>query len=184
MHVLIFFEGAGRNGKGAICRLIEYLLESEKYSVSINPPDVECRPGASERNKRLQGRLRGVRFCFCGESVGQNLDWTLLKTLTGGDTLAGAKLYQDESGFTPTHTLVLSTNERPKLPPTVAFKGRLIYVPFRVSFQGREDLSLESDMRLEAAGLLWKLMQLTPRVFTHGIEPPAIVREAVEAISI
>ena len=144
----------------------------------IKPTELGFQKGASERDKRLMGRLRGVRFCYTGETISGALDWTLLKTLTGGDKLSGARLYQNETGFTPSHTMVLLTNDRPKLPPTSAFQGRLVYVPFRVSFQGREDLQLEAKLRVEAPGILWKLIQAAPPVIARGLQPPLSVQEA------
>jgi P4 family phage/plasmid primase-like protien len=177
LHHLIFFHGRGRNGKGASLRLLERILGQGMFSVVLKPSDVEYGKG-SDRDKRLMGALPGMRMAFTGETVGANLDWTLLKTLTGGDTLKGAKLYQDEAGFTPSHTLFLLTNERPKLPPTAAFKGRLIFVPFHADFSNSGDMALETDLRREMPGILWKLIQAAPSVFTRGVEPPPSVLDA------
>jgi P4 family phage/plasmid primase-like protien len=178
LHLLIFFHGRGRNGKGASLRLLERILGQGIFSVVLKPDDIEYRRGGSDRNKRLMGGLRGMRMGFTGETVGSNLDWTLLKTLTGGDTLRGAKLYQDEAGFTPQHTLFLLTNDRPKLPPTAAFKGRLVFVPFHADFTNSGDMTLEEDLKQEMPGILWKLIQAAPGVFARGVEPPESVLDA------
>jgi P4 family phage/plasmid primase-like protien len=177
LHHLIFFHGRGRNGKGVSLRLLERILGQGMFSVVLKPSDVEYGKG-SDRDKRLMGALPGMRMAFTGETVGANLDWTLLKTLTGGDTLKGAKLYQDEAGFTPSHTLFLLTNDRPKLPPTAAFKGRLIFVPFHADFSNSGDMTLETDLAREMPGILWKLIQAAPSVFIRGVEPPSSVLEA------
>jgi P4 family phage/plasmid primase-like protien len=178
LHVLIFFYGRGRNGKGVSLRLLEWILGTGIFTTVIKPDEVEYQKGSSDRNKRLMGKLRGMRMCYTGETVGGNLDWTLCKTLTGGDTLTGAKLYKDEAGFTPSHTLFLLTNDRPKLPPTAAFKGRLVFVPFLADFSNSGDLTLEADLRAEAPGILWKLIKTAPAIFEHGIEPPLSVLDA------
>jgi phage/plasmid-associated DNA primase len=86
LHLLIFFHGRGRNGKGASLRLIERILGQGIFSVVLKPDDIEYGRGGSDRNKRLMDGLRGMRMAFTGETVGSNLDWTLLKTLTGGGT--------------------------------------------------------------------------------------------------
>jgi P4 family phage/plasmid primase-like protien len=164
LHLLIFFYGRGRNGKGVSLRLLEWILGTGIFTVVIKPDEVEYQRGASDRNKRLMGKLRGMRLCYTGETVGDNLDWTLCKTLSGGDTLSGAKLYQDEAGFSPSHTMFLLTNDRPKLPPTASFKGRLVFVPFNADFTNSKDLTLE-DLKREAPGILWKLIQTAPIVF-------------------
>jgi putative DNA primase/helicase len=180
LHVLIFLYGKGRNGKGVLLRLLEKILGMETFAVVINPDEVEYHPGASDRKKRLMGKLRGMRLCYTGETVSGKLDWTLLKTLTGGDTLTGAKLYHDDAGFKPMHTLFLTTNDRPQLPPTAAFKGRLVFVPFNGDFSKSTDMTLEDELAREAPGILWKLIQAAPEIFEHGIQPPASVKDATD----
>jgi P4 family phage/plasmid primase-like protien len=178
LHLLIFFHGRGRNGKGVLLRLLEKILGRELFAVSIRPEDVEYHRGSEDRNKRLMGRLRGKRLAYTGETVSGNLDWTLLKTLTGGDTLAGADLYKNTEGFAPSHTLILTTNDRPKLPPTVAFKERLRFVPFTRNFSDSKDFTLEDDLEREMPGILWQLIKAAPAVFANGDAPPAAVLDA------
>lgn len=182
LHLLIFFYGRGRNGKGVLLRLLEKMLGRELYAVSLRPEDIEYRKGSDDRNKRLMGRLRGKRLAYTGETVSGNLDWTLLKTLTGGDTLAGAELYKNTEGFAPSHTLILTTNDRPKLPPTVAFKERLRFVPFNGDFSKSKDFTLEDDLAREAPGILWQLIKAAPAVFKNGDMPPVAVREATDDV--
>jgi len=180
LHLLICFFGRGRNGKGVLLRLLEKILGRELFAVSLRPEDVEYHRGSEDRNKRLMGRLRGKRLAYTGETVSGHLDWTLLKMLTGGDTLAGADLYKNTEGFAPSHTLILTTNDRPKLPPTVAFRERLRFVPFNGDFSRSKDFSLEDDLAREMPGILWKLIKAAPAVFAHGDEPPTAVRDATD----
>jgi P4 family phage/plasmid primase-like protien len=178
LHLLIFFYGRGRNGKGVVLRLLEKMLGRELFAISLRPEDVEYHRGAEDRNKRLMGRLKDKRLAYTGETVSGHLDWTLLKMLTGGDTLAGADLYKNTEGFAPSHTLILTTNDRPKLPPTVAFKERLRFVPFNGDFSRSKDFTLEDDLAREMPGILWQLIKAAPAVFANGDEPPTAVREA------
>ena len=182
LHNLIFFYGSGRNGKGVLLRLLSKILRGETFVVNIRPEELEYRRGAEDKAKRLFGRLKGARLAFTSETVSGGLDWTLLKLLTGGDALAGAKVYQDDSSFDPTHTLVLTTNDRPVLPATAAFKGRLRFVPFRADFSGREDLHLEDALAAEMPGILWRLIKLAPTVFGSGDKPPAVVVDATDDV--
>lgn len=181
LHLLVFFYGNGRNGKGVLLRLVEKILRNDTYTTSIRPEEVAYKGGGDDRNKRLMGRLKGKRLAFTSETVGSNLDFTLLKMLTGGDSLTGAKLYQNDSAFAPTHTLVLTTNERPVLPATAAIKGRLRLVPFRADFSGCEDLTLERTLEAEVPGILWRLIKTAPEVF-NGDNPPLAVMEATEDV--
>jgi putative DNA primase/helicase len=182
LHLLIFFYGRGRNGKGVLLRLLEKILGRELFAVSLRPEDIEYHRGSEDRNKRLMGRLRGKRLAYNGETVSGHLDWTLLKTLTGGDTLAGADLYKNTEGFQPSHTLVLTTNDRPKLPPTVAFKERLRFVPFNGDFSKSKDFALEDDLAREMPGILWRLIKTAPAVFVDGDAPPVAVRDATDDV--
>jgi phage/plasmid-associated DNA primase len=139
---------------------------------------MEYRRGSQDKDKRLNGKLRGMRMAYTGEAVGGNLDWTLLKTLSGGDTLIGGKLYRDDESFAPSHTIIITTNDRPALPPTAAFKGRLVFVPFEADFTSSKDSTLEDDLKREGPGILWKLIKAAPGVFVRGIEPPSFVLDA------
>jgi putative DNA primase/helicase len=78
LHLLIFFFGRGRNGKGVLLRLVEKILGRELFAVALRPEDVEHHKGSEDRNKRLMGRLRGKRLAYTGETVSGHLDWTLL----------------------------------------------------------------------------------------------------------
>ncbi len=181
LHQLIFFYGSGRNGKGVLLRLLSKILRGEPFVANIRPEELEFRRGAEDKAKRLFGRLKGARLAFTSETVSGGLDWTLLKLLTGGDALAGAKVYQDDVSFDPSHTLILTTNERPVLPATAAFKGRLRFVPFRADFSGREDLRLEDSLAAEMPGILWRLIKLAPTIF-DGDKPPAAVVHATQDV--
>jgi phage/plasmid-associated DNA primase len=75
---------------------------------------------------------------------------------------------------------VLLTNDRPVLPATAAFKGRLRFVPFLADFTGCEDLALENTLEAEMPGILWRLIKIAPAVFADGDVPPATVRDATE----
>jgi hypothetical protein len=110
LHRLFFFYGKGRNGKGVLLRLLEWILGKQLFSLSMRPEEVEHKRGSADKDKRLNGKLRGMRMCYTGEAVGGNLDWTLLKTLSGGDTLIGGLLYHDDESFTPSHTIIITTN--------------------------------------------------------------------------
>ncbi len=176
LHVIIFFYGRGRNGKGVCLRLLEYIVGKQLYSLPLRPEEVE--KGSSDKDKRLMGKLRGMRIAFTGEAVGGNLDWTLLKLLSGGDSLIGSKLYHDDESFTPTHTLFITTNERPTLSPTAALSQRVRFVPFNADFTKSKDATLEDDLKREAPGILWKLIKTAPSIFERGIEPPASVMDA------
>ncbi|MGO9335942.1 MAG: hypothetical protein ACLPY1_00380 [Terracidiphilus sp.] len=162
------------DAKGALLRLLEKIIGRD-LSAALRPEDIQHNKGSEDRNKRLMGRLKGRRLAFTGETVSGHLDWTLLKALTGGDSLAGADLYKNTEGFKPSHTLILTTNDRAVIPATMAFKRRLRQVDFNGDFSKCVDLTLEDALESEAPGVLWKLIQAAPDVFVNGDSPPPAV---------
>lgn len=176
-HLMLFFYGGGRNGKGAILRFLEKILRGDVFVANLKKDDLDEKRG-DDHIKRLNAKLRGKRLAFNGEAATGKLDVALLKSLTGGDTLSGARLYKDEASFRPTHTLFVLTNERPMLESTTAIKGRLRFIPFNVSFAGREDPTLEDRLEADLPGVLARLIKLAPDVIEHGDQPPASVLEA------
>lgn len=84
LHLLIFFYGPGRNGKGVTLRLLEWILGKQLFSLPMRPEEVEYKRASADKDKRLMGNLSGMRMCCTGETVSRNLDWTLLKLLSAG----------------------------------------------------------------------------------------------------
>ena len=110
------------------------------------------------------------------ESVAGNLNTSMLKLMSGGDALSGARMRQDQEVFKPTHKVLLPTNDRPQLPADPAFRGRVHMIPFLANFTGREDRTLDHTLqRVELPGILHRLITLCPDVIENGLRPPATV---------
>ena len=118
--------------------------------------------------------MHGRRLVTVDESVGENLNLTMLKIMSGGDHLTGAKMRQDSEMKKATHKLVLPTNSRPNLPADDAFRGRVHLIPFAARFAGKEDRALEPTIQgPELPGILHRLIALCPDVIENGLRPPA-----------
>lgn len=174
---LIWFLGSGRNGKSVFLRLLGKLLGPFFFPLRTNDLIVN-RNGDSE--KRTVEKFRGMRAAAPGEAVGHSLNYALLKVLSGGDTLTGAKMRQDETPFAPTHKLILISNELPDLPADEAFRGRVLKVEFNANFRGREDRMLEPTMEAELPGILHKLLMRCPDVVRNGLKAPDCVTRATD----
>lgn len=88
------------------------------------------------------------------ESVSGNLNTSMLKLMSGGDALSGARMRQNPEVFKPTHKVLLPTNDRPQLPADPAFRGRVHMIPFHANFTGREDRTLDETLqRVELPGI-------------------------------
>ena len=176
---LIWFLGAGRNGKSVFLRLLGKLLGPFFFPLRTNDLTAN-RNGDSE--KRTIEKFRGIRAAAPGEAVGHSLNYALLKVLSGGDTLTGAKMRQDETAFAPSHKLILVSNELPDLPADEAFRGRVFKVEFNANFRGREDRMLEPTIEAELPGILHKLLLRCPDVIREGLQAPDCVTRATDAM--
>lgn len=81
---------------------------------------------------RLHGsftlKLKGMRLAFVDEAPGKGAaSQEHLKKITGGGRMEGNKMRENPVEFFPTHTLVLATNESPKLTdPALRARARMI----------------------------------------------------------
>jgi P4 family phage/plasmid primase-like protien len=173
---VIFFWGGGRNGKGCLIRTLTAILRDGVMAWPLRPSEITVSRFGDDVMKRAFANLKGKRLVTVNESVGGNLNTSMLKLMSGGDALSAAKMRQDQTVFKPTHKVLLPTNERPNLPADPAFKGRVHMIPFLANFTGREDLNLDHVLQdVELPGILHRLITLCPDVIKNGLRPPASV---------
>jgi putative DNA primase/helicase len=172
---LFFLFGSGRNGKGCYIRLLTKILG--RMTWSLRPAQLTANKFSFDDSKRMLSNFKGKRLITCNESIGGNLNLPLLKMISGGDELTGAKMRQDEVQFKPTHKILLPTNEKPQLPADNAFIGRVRMIPFLASFVGHEDVTLEDRLARELPGILHKMIVACPDVIANGLQEPAAVLE-------
>jgi len=189
-RILPMFVGAGSNGKSTVVETSmnimgdyagpipsEMLVSQGKFRNSSGPrPDIMS--------------LQGLRLAFASETdEGCKFSPSLVKWLTGGDTLVGRNPHDKYSiSFTPTHTLFLFTNHEPKAPvDDFAFWERIHLVPFDLSFVDRKpqedferprDKNLPNKLLNEASGVLAWHVRGCIEWQNRGLDPPPIVKEA------
>jgi putative DNA primase/helicase len=127
--------------------------------------------------------LRGRRLVTAAETgAGRRLDETLVKQLSGGDTITARGLYQSELvEFRPAFAIWLWTNHKPVVDEqSEAIWRRLRLVPFTITIPAEErDAGLGERLRAEelqgilawcvAGCLAWR---------EQGLEPPEAIRTA------
>ncbi len=191
VHFLPILWGKGRNGKGTLLETIKAVLGDQvmkgraeifldhKYGPGRGSPDADTLS------------LRGKRLVFASEtSEGRRLDTARLKEMTGGDTLnARAPHARRPVEFTPTHKLLLMTNDRPSAPASdYALWARIHLIPFRFSFvedpqednERLVDLELPEKLKQEAPGILAWIVRGCLEWQRDGLNPPQTVRQATE----
>jgi len=180
-HVWLMWVGSGRNGKGALERVIESILG--EFAIHLRWSEIAEQPmGAENTLKRTAFKLMGARVAFVeesGEETGRRkIETSSVKYFTGGDVLVGAAMRQNEVHRKPSHKLVTITNHLPIISPDPAMLGRSQVVPFRASFLGREDPTVEPEMRKETPGILSRWMVAAREFLEIGLKPPQCVLNA------
>jgi putative DNA primase/helicase len=184
-HVWPIWVGSGRNGKGALERVIESILG--EFAVHLRWSEIaEQKMGAENTLKRTAFKLMGARVAFVeesGEETGRRkIETSTIKYFTGGDVLVGAAMRQNEVHRKPSHKLVTITNHLPIISPDPAMLGRVQVVPFRASFLGREDPTVEPEMRKETPGILYRWMIAAREFLEIGLRPPQSVLDATKEL--
>ena len=179
-HVLPIFYGTGRNGKTTLIKTVCSVLGPDYAGTTPTGFLVQSR---GEQHPTKIADLYGKRLAADLETdADARLNETLIKRLTGGDSLKARRLYEDFWEFEPTHKLVLATNHEPAVQGTdTAIWSRLKLVPFTVSFAGREDCSLVDTLQREAKGILSWMVEGCKEWGSRGLgEPAAVLRATAE----
>jgi P4 family phage/plasmid primase-like protien len=172
--------GSGRNGKGSYMRVIEGILGN--YAVMLRPRELAESKFADDANKRTLSTLESARFVCVQEAVASNLDFALLKVLSGGDTVSAAAMRENARQIKPTWKLFLTTNEQPVFPADAAFRARVHLVPFRADFSEAPETSIDATLRKELPGILAELIALCPSVIRDGLKRPSAVRVSTDEL--
>lgn len=179
-HAIFALYGSGRNGKGSFIRVLEGILGS--MAVLLRPRELAESKFADDANKRTLSTLEGARLVCVQEAKTDNLDFPLLKVLSGGDTVSAAAMRMDARQIKPTWKLFLTTNEQPVFPADAAFRGRVHLVPFRADFSEAPETSIDATLHGELPGILAELIALCPSLIRDGLKPPAAVRGSTDEL--
>lgn len=182
----IFLGEEGRNGKTTLFETLREVLGIE-LCASI-PTDVlmDTRRSGEGPQPFLYG-LRGKRLAYASESrEGQRINSSLIKQLTGGDTLNVRTLHSKPVTFQPTHKIMLSTNRKPAVPADdQATWERILLIPLEIRFvdrpqkpNERQKKDLRSSLRVEYPGILAWLVRGCLDWRQHGLAAPDRVQTA------
>lgn len=189
-HSFFVLWGKGRNGKGTLCEVLNYILGPMACPVPSEMLLDQGRARSSAGPSPDIMMLLGVRLALASETDdGRRFSPSRVKWLSGGDTLVGRHPHDKYLvKFTPSHSLFLLTNHRPVAPPDdFAFWERLHLIPFRLSFVNREPISenerrakkgLVDELKKEAPAILSWLVRGSLEYQKTGLDPPKVVIEA------
>lgn len=154
---LFFLYGTGSNGKSTFLETIGSLMG--EYFKNI-PIELLLKNKSKQSSDEI-ARLAGARFVTAKENdQNERLDESMIKALTGGDTITGRHLYKSSFDFKPQFKLFIGTNHKPKISgQDHGIWRRIKLIPFTTKIPDSEkDLDLSNKLRKELPGILnWAL---------------------------
>jgi P4 family phage/plasmid primase-like protien len=141
--VLTIWHGGGSNGKSTLLGASQAALGS--YARAVLPSVLG---GRREEHPTELMDLLGVRMAYGEETAeGHVLDVVKMKRIIGTEKITARRMRQDPVEFTPTHTMIFSTNYRPVVPDSDhGTWRRLRMVPFPKTY-GRDGQNLDTGLR-------------------------------------
>lgn len=176
---LFLLHGSGNNGKSVFLDVLSWLLEDYAGNASFETFDAGKR---SESTNDLAA-LRGKRFVTVIETEdGRRLAEARVKSVTGQDQITCRFLYAELFTYRPTYKIWLAMNHLPVIRGTDrGIWRRILLVPFKQNFDGREDKTLRDTLRDELDGILNWAIEGLRTWHERGLEPPEAVMKATSA---
>lgn len=180
-QILVLCIGEGANGKSTFMDTILKAFGRGEggYGFSANSENLLTTKGGS-RHETWRMSLFGKRLVACQEvEEGRNFNESLIKELTGSDTITGRKMRQDEWSFDPVHQLWLCANHLPHVRGTdEGIWRRLQVIPWDASFKDNPDRTLPEKLKLEIPGIWARIAREAVAWREQGLHIP---REVVVA---
>jgi len=171
--------GSGQNGKSVF---LDTVLSVLGDYASKAPPDLLLLRRGDAHPTELAD-LMGKRLVITSETAeGRRLNCSLMKELTGDETLRARFMRQDFFGFTRTHKTALVTNHKPRISDdTLSTWRRVRVVPFTVRIPDNEiDTSLAGKLRDEWPGILAWAVRGCLKWQADGLHEPEAIIEATD----
>jgi P4 family phage/plasmid primase-like protien len=159
-QIFLFLFGLGANGKSVFAELLKYVLGDYSRTLA-NETLTEGKRQAGSASPDLADLL-GCRMALSSEtSDGCALAETLIKSITGGDTIVARQMYKGFFQYIPAFKLVMTGNHRPIVHGTDhGFWRRIRLVPFNRTFSEQErDPKLLDKLKAESPHILAWMVQ-------------------------
>jgi putative DNA primase/helicase len=171
--------GHGCNGKGTFFETVREVLGD--YAHTAKPETfLESRREGGTASTDVAA-LKGTRLVLTSETMrGAKVDVSLVKSLTGDDTINARHLYERPIQFKPTWSVFMATNHRPDMPgDDAALWERVKLIPFEVRIPDeKRDTALKAKLLDEAPGILAWLVRGAMAYLREGLQDPEGITEA------
>ncbi len=179
-EVLPFLYGSGANGKSTCLNTVKEVFG--EYAMQAPPELLTLKQGPSHPTELAA--LMGARCVLSVEvEEGRRLAESLVKQLTGRDSISARFMRQDFFTFEPTHTVFMAANHKPIVKGTDgAIWRRIKLIPFEVVIpESERDPGLQEKLRGELPGVLAWAVRGCLEYQRNGLGEPAAVRDATES---
>jgi putative DNA primase/helicase len=180
-QVLFLLHGPGANGKSTWVEAVRGVLGDYAQQADF-ATFLSLRDDGRPRNDIA--RLAGARFVAAIEvEGGKRLNESLVKQLTGSDTITARYLYREFFEFVPQFKIFLAANHKPTIREmNTAMWRRVRLVPFTVTIPPEErDRTLPAKLRAEQPGILAWAVRGCLNWQQCGLGEPEAVRKATSA---
>lgn len=154
LQKFIVFTGSGGNGKDSLIKLLKSTLGNYYYKANVGALTQKIKgdlaPNIANMNKK--------RMVIYNEpesgNDGAKIQCSMMKTLTGGDSVEFRNLYSSNMNTILHGTHIMCCNDKPPLSEyNEAITRRILVVPFRILFRTKEQIKaqkLEGEYLREA----------------------------------
>ncbi len=176
-HIFPVLWGGGQNGKSTLVGVIVTALG--EYAMTLGQDYLM--QSKNQRHSTEVMDLYQMRLAVSAETEeGARLNEARVKHQTGGGKIRGRRLFQESWEYTPSHTLFIETNHKPRIVGTdVGIWRRVMLVPFTVRIPDEEkDSDLPNKLTAEIPAILRWLVDGCLAWQRSGLNPPEAVTAA------
>ncbi|NBO31788.1 MAG: hypothetical protein EBV05_09405 [Cyanobacteria bacterium WB6_1B_304] len=153
----IIATGGGRNGKGLINELMNYLLGDYSGTLHLSLLTKEIKSGANTELRSLH-KKRLIIASEPEEGQAEKLRCSNIKALTGNETHKARGLYEKDDITKIMGTFIMECNTKPEISgkKDTAILDRMIIIPFTMTFTDDEELIKNEPTKYKLKNPLYK----------------------------
>lgn len=175
---MYFLYGGGKNGKSTFINTVKDILGD--YARQTNKETFISKDNNGGANSDV-ARLSGSRFVSAVESnEGEKLDESIVKQITGGESIIARFLHKDYFEFSPEFKVFFTTNHKPIVKGTdEGIWRRIKLIPFLAFIpEEKRDMQLPVKLKEEASGILNWMVEGCLMWQREGLKPPQSIMES------
>lgn len=172
---MYFLYGGGKNGKSTFINTVKDILGD--YARQTNKETFISKEHNGSANSDV-ARLAGSRFVSAVESnEGEKLDESIVKQITGGESIIARFLHKDYFEFSPEFKVFFTTNHKPIVKGTdEGIWRRIKLIPFLAFIpEEKRDAKLPVKLKEEASGILNWMAEGCLLWQKEGLKPPSTI---------